>query len=659
MKIKRNIIFFILLLIVIIISYFPALQSGFIWDDDDYITNNKTLNSIEGLKQIWFEFGATPQYYPLVFTGFWIEYHLWGINPFGYHFINVLLHVLNAFLIYLVLKKFDIPFSHFISLLFALHPVCVESVAWITERKNVLSYFFYLSAFLSYLKFIDLQEQTRNRSLKDNKNIINQTKALKFYILCFAFYIAALLSKTVSSSLPAVLILITLWKNKKFSIKDIIILIPFFIFGAAFGIITIWMEKHNVGAVGHAWSLNFAERFILAGRVIIFYISKIIFPFNLMFIYPRWDINYKEIIQYIFPITVILIFTVTLVFRKIIGFSLSIIFACFCITLFPALGFFDVYPMRYSFVADHFQYHAIIYIIIFISVSMIFIIEKMFKNLKTFKIIISLFFISSCLLFAFLTYRQCFIYKDIETLWVETLKKNPKAGIAHNNLANIMVKKNKNSEAIPHYYEAIKTMSYDETLYYNLANALFNTGKYFESFPYYEKAISINPDFAEAHNNYGNSLVKVNKIQEAEEHFKKSLELKPDFPNPYFKIGDIMLQKGNTKSALDYYRKAYRIDPNWSDVANNLAWILATNKKYQNIDEAVAIAKKAFKDSDGNDPSVLDTLAAAYAASGNFENAIKYAEKAYSIALKMNDKTNASEILKRIELYKTNRTYTE
>ncbi|HXV84766.1 MAG TPA: hypothetical protein VEG60_33380, partial [Candidatus Binatia bacterium] len=244
-----------------LLVYIPAMHAGFIWDDDAYVLNNQTLRSFDGLRQIWFQVGATPQYYPLVFTSYWLEQRLWDLNPTGYHVVNILLHGTCAVLVWRVLKFLEVRGAWIVAAIFALHPVHVESVAWITERKNTLSGVFYLSAALMYFRY----------ALGPN----NGQGSVKLYVLSLVFYLFALLSKTVTASLPAALLIVLWWKRNRVLWADVRSLIPFFILGIGLGLVTVSMEKYDVGAAGDEWSLSFTERCLIAGRALWFYVAKL------------------------------------------------------------------------------------------------------------------------------------------------------------------------------------------------------------------------------------------------------------------------------------------------------------------------------------------------------------------------------------------------
>lgn len=633
---KTSLIAF-LLFVLVVASYLPALRAGFIWDDDDYVTNNVALRSLDGLKRIWLEIGATDQYYPLVFTTFWLEHQLWGNRPFGYHLNNLLLHIAAAFMFFLILRRLQIPCAWFAAALFAIHPIQVESVAWITERKNVLSSFFFMLAFYTYIPL------TNNDKIKFS---------YQKYFWAFGFYICALLSKTVAVSLPFVILVLVWRKKERISLNDLLRLIPFIIAGAAAGLITVWVETHHVGAAGMPWRLSLLERILLAGRAWWFYIAKTIFPHNLTFIYPRWTISARSPAQYIYPLSALAVFLILWIARRQKGRGALAALACYTIALFPALGFFSIYPMRYSYVADHFQYHAAPFLLTLIAAGLALRIPAKIRN-SLFAILL--------LILACLTFRQTLIYKDAETLWRDTIAKNPNAGIAHNNLANILSRRGQNEESLSHYSKAIEDMPYDEVLYYNKANALLTLGRLPEAGELYAASLKINPRFAEAHNNLGNALLGQGRLAEAERHFKEALVIKPRMENPHAKLGDIMFQQGRAADAAAHYRAALDINPDLPETSNNLAWILATTNEMElkNPEEALQWAQKAYKKTGGRDASSLDTLAAAYAALGRFDEAIAHAQQALQLAHEKGERKTADEISARLALYKSRQPFTE
>ena len=330
----------LLLFIALLAAYHPAWNGQPIWDDDHHITRPE-LRSLSGLERIWTQIGATQQYYPLAHSMLWLEYHFWGTSTTGYHLINILLHFISALLLVCILRRLAIPGAWFVAAIFALHPVQVESVAWITELKNTLSGVFFFSTALAYLQF----DRTRNKTS---------------YFISIVFFILGLMSKSVIATLPVSLLAVFWWKRGKIDWKsDIVPLLPFFIVGIAYGLFTAWVERKFIGAEGSAFTFTIIERCLIAGGAIWFYLGKIFLPINLIFIYPRWNVSQAIWWQYLFPVATLILIGVFWLLRNRSRAPLTA-FLCFTATLFPVLGFFNVYPFRFSFVADHFQYLACI-----------------------------------------------------------------------------------------------------------------------------------------------------------------------------------------------------------------------------------------------------------------------------------------------------------
>ena len=322
-----------------------------LWDDDQHVTS-RALRSAEGLRRIWFEIGATQQFYPVVYTAFWLEHRVWGDDTLGYHVVNVVLHACSALLLLLILRRLSIPGAWLAATLFALHPVYVESVAWIAEMKNTLSGAFYLAAMLAYLRF-----DVSRRWLP--------------YALAAALFVLALLSKTVTATLPAALLVLFWWQRGAIAWRrDVLPLLPFVVAGAAGGLTTAWIERTLLGARGAEFEFSLVERVLIAGRAIWFYLATLAWPSRLIFIYPRWEVSEGVWWQYLFPAGVVALVAAAWLVRKRSRAPLAVLLL-FSGTLFPVLGFFNVYPFRFSFVADHFQYLASAAVIVLFSAAVV------------------------------------------------------------------------------------------------------------------------------------------------------------------------------------------------------------------------------------------------------------------------------------------------
>ncbi|MCK4849866.1 MAG: tetratricopeptide repeat protein [Phycisphaerae bacterium] len=551
-----------LIILATLIAYIPAARAGFIWNDNSYVHQNPLLAppTLSSLAKIWsitpasrldgqrFYAGHTEQYYPLVFTTYWLESLLWSnTSPAGFHITNILLHIANALLIWLICRRLDFPWAYLLALLFALHPVHVESVAWITERKNVLSAFFYLLALLTYLRY-DHSAQKR------------------FYFLALACFALALLSKTVTATLPAVLLLMFWTKRGRIAPKDILALIPFFVLGIVLGLFTAYLERHSVGA---EWQIAFWQRCVIAGRAVFFYLSKLLCPVNLSFIYPRWNPADFSPWALLWPAAAVLLTVALYYWRKTIGRLPLLAWLAFIITLFPALGFFDVYPFRYSFVADHFQYLASIFpLALFAALAHRF--YKRFHpqpfSFSAFPTIPAMLSCTLVLLLASLTWLQAVSYKDSKTLWLHTTRKNPQAWMAWNNLASIYM--------------------------------------YEEDFPtaqkYFQRAILVRPDYAAAHANLGWALAWQEKFDLALSSLNQAIKLRPDYPFAHLHRANICAQLRRYEQAIAAYKKAISLAkdsvlavdrPRHVKAHSNLAAVYAELGRYT---LAVAHAQQAF-----------------------------------------------------------------
>jgi Tfp pilus assembly protein PilF len=458
-----------LVLAALVVGCFaPVANCNFIWDDNDYVTENRQLRTLDGLQKIWLEPRATPQYYPLVHTTFWCEYQLWQLNPLGYHLVNVAIHAATAILLWRLLRQLSVPGSWWIAAIFAIHPVQVESVAWITERKNVLSGMCYLLAAGSYVRWA-----------KWGQGATSEKPSWTWYGLALAFYVAALLSKTVTVSLPAALLLVAWWKDPLSLRRHVVALIPFFAIGIPMAMLTAWLERNQVGASGEAFHYGLAERIFLAGRIPWFYAQKLLWPSELSFIYPRWNLEAFRWWWLLWTAAtlalVIGLAAATQKWGSRLGRGPLVAVLFFGGTLFPALGFFNVYPFKYSFVADHFQYLASIGIIALVAGTIAYWAEQD----RRLRVVAGV--VGSCVLVALgvVTYGQVGVYESRGMLWADVLLKNPDSALALQGLAAERAAVNNFREAKTLYERAIPLTidSHDRrNVLYDLGQTLYRAG---------------------------------------------------------------------------------------------------------------------------------------------------------------------------------------
>ncbi|TWU02021.1 tetratricopeptide repeat protein [Neorhodopirellula pilleata] len=551
----------IALLLITLLVYLPAIGGGFIWDDDDYVTENPTLHDLSGLKAIWFDPSATPQYYPLVHSSFWIENHLWGLHPLGYHLVNVLIHAANALLLWRLLVWLGVPVAGLIAMIFAVHPVHVESVAWITERKNVLSGLFYLSAAWCFLNFRDFTRSEDSPS----------SDRWRWYAGSLACFIGALLSKTVAATFPAALLVMIWWKRGQIRASHVIGLAPFFVLGITLGLLTVWLEKNQVGASGIDWELSFLERCLIAGRALWFYAGKLIWPAPLIFSYQRWDIDLSQTWQWLFPIAAIGVMLALFGLRHRVGRGPLAAVLFFAGTLFPALGFFDVYPMRFSFVADHFQYLASIGVISLVVVTGNVLFARWFgksSRVQTGAAVV----VVSCL--GTLTWQQGRVYHDVETLWRDTLAKNPTSFLAHNNLGAILNRRGEFIEAESHLRQAVALKPGFADSVVNLAKAREGQSDFGEALTLYEEATRISPGLAVAWNGLGATYGMKGDFGASEKALLQALKLDRSYAQTHSNLATLYASQGRFEEAVAGYQAAIELDAELIEVRENLARVL-------------------------------------------------------------------------------------
>lgn len=521
-----------------LLVYIPAMTAGFIWDDDQEITANPSLRSAAGLVEIWA--GAkSADYFPLKTTMLWIEYHLWDIHPWPYHVVNILLHGVDAILVWLVLRRLRIPGAWLAGLFFAIHPVHAESVAWISERKNTLSLLFFLLSALAYFRF----EKTENR---------------RDYAFALAWSLAALLCKTHTVVLPAVLLLCAWWQRGAISRRDIARCAPFFLLAAVLGTVTVWFQYERAIGTETIPIGGFASRFAGAGMAVWWYLEKALLPVNLMEIYPVWHFNPPRVWQFA-PVALLVILFALLWRARAhpVGRAMFFALAYFVVTLLPVLGFFKMSYMRHALVADHFQYFSDIGIIALCSAAGAELYRRTHGKLRHA-------LAGGCVLLA-LNYSACSwqrasVHRSEETLWRDTLLRNPLSWQAHShygaamfakgfyplamthfsramelkpdnpeshfNVGLLLAMQGRMDEAITQYREAVRIKD-DPLFRVSLANALGAARQFREAVEQYSAVISRDPRNVEAHCNLGYAFSKMGRLDEAKAEFQKALEIEP------------------------------------------------------------------------------------------------------------------------------------
>jgi tetratricopeptide (TPR) repeat protein len=590
-----------LLFCATILAYLPALSGDFIWNDGDYVTA-PALRPLGGLARIWTEPGATQQYYPLLHSAFWVQHRLWGEHPLGYHIVTLLLHAGSAVLFALVLRRLfeggrEQPFrspvgidrpaaggdgdmarplaaaAWLAGLLFALHPVHVESVAWITEQKNTLSLALYLAAALVYLNF-------------------DKARRPRAYIAALALFVLSLLCKTVTATLPAALLVAFWWKRGRLDLRrDVLPLLPWLALGAAAGLFSSWVERTYGGARGAEFDLPLIARALVAGRAIWFYFGKLVWPFGLNFVYPRWTVDSSAWWQWLFPLGVFAVGAALWALRRRTRAPLATLLF-FAGSLFPVLGFVNLYGARYSWVWDHWQYLADLGPLALAAAGLTAGWRRAPQGLRGLGPVLVA---ALAVALGALTWSHCGMFHDNRTLYLTTLSRNPGSWMAHNNLGCELEKMpGRLNDAIAQYEEALRLNPDFAEAHNNLGCDLEKMpGRLNDAIAQYGEALRLKPDYAEAHYNLGNAIGSLGRTPEAIAQYAEALRFKPGYPEAHYNLGNALGSLGRTAEAIVEFEAALRLKPDYVEARNNLG--LTLSKEPGRLNDAVAQFEEALR----------------------------------------------------------------
>jgi tetratricopeptide (TPR) repeat protein len=660
------------------ITYIPALRNGFIWDDDDHFVQNPAMIRPDGLRRIWSSL-AISRYYPLTLTTFWAERKLWGLNPVPYHAVNVAVHALNAVLVFCILKQLGVRGAWGAAALWAIHPVNVESVAWATELKNIQSGLFFFLSFLCFLQFERRSEFSgANRSLAPRHSGVPQSEfghARRWYALSLVSFAAALLSKPSTVVLPLLLLLLAWWQRGRVQLRDVLRSAPFFVLATAMSLLTIIEQRGHIERAPHDWSLNLSERFVIAAKALWFYAAKLLLPVNLSFIYPRWN-NSPETLMNLLPLLSGAIAAALLWrFRNTVwGRATLFGIGYFVVALLPILGLLDIYFFRYSFVADHFQYLASIGPLSLLTAGVAVLSPLLMRRMM----------VVLCMgVLVTSSWKRLEVFRSNETLWTDTVARNPHSAMAHNNLGMIFDSAGDHAQAVEQYRRALAIQPDHLEAQLNLGSTLTDLAQYLEAEQHLKTALEIKPDFAKAHYALGKLYVRLNRLEVAKQQYALAIRSEPGMAAAHYDLGCLWQQQGQRERAIACYENALLIRPDLVEAHYNLANMLSVEGRLQESIGHYQLALK-FAPSFGSAqyhlglqlmelrrfreaiehfqqavllmPSLPDCyvqLAAAYAESGGFDKALSVARQGLSLAQSQNDTNIIALLTTRLALYKT------
>ncbi len=551
------------------VAYLPSMHGGVLWDDRAHITA-PALQSLDGLGRIWLSPHATQQYYPVLSSVFWLEWQLWQANTFAYHVAKVAEHVLAAGLLWGVLRALRVRGAWFAAALFALHPVSVESVAWISEQKNTLSAVFGLAAVWCYLRF-DANARSSAESAGAPRLWTAAAEHVRqggrgIYAIALLLFVLALLSKTVVATLPAVLLVIAWWKRGRVDLRrDAIPLLPWLLIGVVAGAATAWFERVVVGARGSAFELAVIQRLLLAPRIVWFYLGKLVWPSPLIFFYPRWTVDPGESIWWLALVAFVALTTLLVWWsmRPASAESASsrraplAALLIFVGTLVPVLGFLNVYPFRFSYVADHFQYlaQASVFALVAGAVAQAAQHSAFRRRVAAGAAVVVL---ATC---GWLTWQQNGQYgSDAIHHYQAILADNPRASIAYENWGDELLRQDRFDEAIPLFRRVLAGDPEHFEATRDLAVALDRSGRLAEALPYFEHAVRIDPAPEISENALGVALLRSGRVNDAIAHLERAVSLDAAKGSSmfgfYLDLGRAYVKANRYEDGLAQFRRA-------------------------------------------------------------------------------------------------------
>ncbi len=563
-----------ILIFAVILAYGPVWHAGFIWDDDYHLTTNPCIIGPLGLKEIWTTSAA--RIGPLTFTTFWVEDALWGLHPLPYHLVNVLLHGASAILLWRVLLGLRVPGAWLGAALWALHPVEVESVAWITEMKNTQSCLFYLLTVLFFVKALKARDS-------NNRGTWGWNDALT--LLCAAL---AMTSKSSTVILPIVLCLCAWWMEGRWNWRNLVRVGPIILMSVAASALSIWTQKLE-GGMGSSLARSWPERLATAGDAVWFYLGKLLWPHPLIMVYPRWQIDVSQPLSYLPLLAVIIVLFIFWLKRESWSRPWFFAFTYFLAALLPVLGLVEHSFLRYSFVGDHFQYLASMGPLALAGAGLTRLADFMVKEKSQLQ---ASFCAGLLLVLGMLSWQRARAYASQETLWVDTVAKNPNCWVGYYNLGVVLIQKGQVDAAMARFQQALEINPNDAPSHNNLGNTLAQTGHTDEAMVQFLKALDINPNYAEAHENLGNAFAQMGHTDEAIIHYQRALDINPNFAEAHYDLGNLLVQKGRLDEAIGEYRKALEANAANASIHTNLGIALVQNGQ---VNEAIAQFQQAVR----------------------------------------------------------------
>ena len=529
--------------------YWPALNGGWQWDDDLYLTKNLLLNDPARLWKAWFVPGSFIEYYPIAQTVQWVQWQLWHEQTFGYHMTNVVLHAASALLVWRLLAKLGLRYAWLGGLLFAVHPAEAESVAWIAELKNALSLPPFLLAMCAWIEY----DERRSR---------------RGYAIAFAWFVAAMLCKITMAPFAFVILLYAWWKRGRVGWADVMAATPFLVVAVILAAVTIHAgQVYVMDVMPNAGAPDgFLAKLALAGSILAFYLGIFLWPVGLLPAYAKWAINPPASLLFLpwFVLLVLVMFAWTA--RRTWGRHVLLGLGFFLLFLAPFLGLHWVSYMNFTWVMNHFLYIPGIGLIGLAVAGL----EKAMglapKQTRPVAFGVAGMVVA---LLALVAQQDAGLYRDPETLWTYAEQRDPKSYAAHNQLGVALNQKGEAAAALDQFEEASALEPDFAEAFNNLGTGLLENGRAAEAADAFRRAVKLAPRYAIAYYNLGNALKKTGQLPEAIAQFEQSLKLDPLNAEAENNLADVLLAAGRNDEAFAHFARAAEISPGYAGAQYN------------------------------------------------------------------------------------------
>jgi len=597
--------------VVTCVAFLPVLWNQFVdWDDFDNLVNNPRYRGLgwDQLRWMFTTFHMGP-YQPLSWMTYGLDYLIWGIDPTGYHLTNLMLHAANAAFFYLVARRliavaFSMPNDEvswhlnasaaFAALMFGIHPLRVESVAWATERRDVLSGFFFMGTIYCYLR--------------SNSNSGDRAQSRKWLCAALVAYVLSLLAKATAMTLPMILVLLDCYPlrrlNDKFRTwwtppqREVLReKIPFVILAIGFAIVAL-VGQQQASALKSLESYTIESRLAQAFYGASFYVWKTFVPLGLSPLYELsphfspWD---PAILAGGAATIIITVGLYALRKRWPAGFAC---WAYSVVTLGPVLGIVSTGP---QLVAERYSYLSCLSWAVLAGGVLLHMLQGAHRKVRTLAVAVAVTIVTAILAAA--TWRQATVWQNTSTLWNYVLRRDPNSSIAHYNLGRFLAKQGRHAEAISHYHAALAIRPDDADTHNNLGLSLAIRGETGASLEEFRKAVQVNPNYAKGFFNLGRVYARQGELEKSLDNFRQALKLSPDEAEIYLGLGNVLARQGQPDEAVATFRQAVKLNPDFAEAHIALARALAAQGKKIEAEQHYETAMRLIKSHNQTPPS--------------------------------------------------------